>query len=241
MNTAELTSKFQFKKFVIHQNDKVMKVCTDSCLLGALAEPLDATKIIDIGTGTGLLSLMMAQKSDAIIDAVDIDEEAVRIARHNVAQTNYKDRVLVFHDDIQNFAMKYSGEYDFVISNPPFYSSQFPSTQAQKNIHRHSFLLNQTQLLQSVYRLIKKPNGKLWLLLPPAETEHFERLASQLKLFPQLKYFIRDRIGSPIIRVVTCFGFERSYLMSDEVVIRNKDGEYTFPTKQLLERYYLHF
>ena len=136
MLPTELTSKFQFKKFVIHQNDKVMKVCTDSCLLGALAEPVDSEKIIDIGTGTGLLSLMMAQKCDALIDAVDIDEDAVKIARHNVAQTNYRDRVLVFHDDIQQFAEKYSNEYDMVITNPPFYSAQFPSVKAQKNIHR---------------------------------------------------------------------------------------------------------
>ncbi len=240
MELSELTSKFQFKNFTIHQNDKVMKVCTDSCLLGALAEPLDASSILDIGTGTGLLSLMISEKTAARIDAVDIDDEAVKIARHNIALSPASKRVTVFNEDIQDFAFRSIGDYDFIICNPPFYFNRVPCPEKSKNIHRHSLTLNQTQLIKAVMLMLSKPSGKFWVLLPPAETEHFERLAMQTRLYPQLRYFIRDRYDTPVIRVVTCFGYERAYMLSEEIIIRSPDGKYTGPTHRLLSRYYKH-
>ncbi|HUS02889.1 MAG TPA: methyltransferase, partial [Chitinophagaceae bacterium] len=132
---------FQFKEFIIQQDKCSMKVCTDACLLGSLlpvtsknAEPIN--RVLDIGTGTGLLSLMYAQRNiHAVIDAVEIEEDSFKQANENFIRSKWNDRIKIFYTDIRKFAP--AKKYDLIITNPPFYENELLSTEKNKNIAKH--------------------------------------------------------------------------------------------------------
>src|ERR1017187_8250144 len=110
---------FAFKQFTIKQDKCAMKVGTDAVLLGAWVNSVNSKNILDIGTGTGVIAIMLAQKSDANIDAIDIDEKAVQQALQNVNSCPWKERINVHHTAFQNFSANQQKKYDLIVSNPP--------------------------------------------------------------------------------------------------------------------------
>jgi tRNA1Val (adenine37-N6)-methyltransferase len=167
---------FQFKQFIVHQDKAAMKVTTDSCLFGGwVAEELSAEKdegknILDIGTGTGLLSLMLAQKTSGDIDALEIDKEAYEQAIANVSSSPWKERIRVMLQDASSFLSK--KKYNTIISNPPFYENELKSPDSKRNIAHHSGLsLNH---LLSVVKENLEERGTFYLLLPYKRIEEFE-------------------------------------------------------------------
>ena len=140
-------SYFRFKQFVIHQERSSMKVCTDSCILGAwTAVQLKNVKtILDIGTGTGLLPLMLAQKSESIIDAIESDRESAGQARENVQLTPWSDRIHIIEGDVREFIGE--DRYDWIITNPPFFESDLRSPERKKNEAKHDESLTLGQLI----------------------------------------------------------------------------------------------
>src|SRR4051812_45866820 len=116
---------FHFKQFTISQDRCAMKVGTDGVLLGAWVMPNGATRILDIGTGTGLIALMLAQKTAAIIDGIDIDFNAFAQANENVEHSNWKNRINIFHNSLQKFSSNCEHQYDLIVSNPPFFSDAY--------------------------------------------------------------------------------------------------------------------
>lgn len=151
---------FRFKQFTIHQGLCAMKVGTDGTLLGAWAD--GGEQILDIGTGTGLIALMMAQRyPEARVTGVDIDAMAVEQARQNVALSPFADRVRVVESDVQQF----EGQYDCIVSNPPFFESSLTSPDARRTLARHNVQLPFDRLFQSVRRLIA-PQGSFSLIIP---------------------------------------------------------------------------
>jgi tRNA1Val (adenine37-N6)-methyltransferase len=136
-------SFFQFKQFIIHQDRCAMKVTTDACLFGAwVAKEVGGQKsevetILDIGTGTGLLSLMLAQKTNATIDSVEIDEAAAEQAQENANASLWKDRIFVMPGDAKDMAYTFCKNFDIIISNPPFYENELTSSDHQKNLAHH--------------------------------------------------------------------------------------------------------
>ena len=150
-------SWFKFKQFTIHQNDTAMKVGTDGVLLGAWTKiKTDTQNILDIGTGTGLIALMLAQKtlSSSQIDAVELDQLAYQQAKENFKLSNWSQKLQAINQSIQEFTINTSKKYDLIISNPPFFRNSFASKNTQRQIARHTDSLSYDDLLYSVKKIL---------------------------------------------------------------------------------------
>jgi tRNA1Val (adenine37-N6)-methyltransferase len=237
---------FSFKQFTIHQDQTAMKVTTDACILGAYTDVKGAKNILDIGTGTGLLSLMLAQKINAKIDAIEIDENAYNQAITNINQSIFKDTITVYNTSIQDFAVNLGVKglrlrlYDLIISNPPFFQNHLKSETESRNNSIHTDTLSFEDLLEVVLRLLN-PNGTFVVLLPLYESAIFEQLAISKELYPQKKLTIRHRKGSKILRIITTFGRVKKEIINEELIIKNPDESYTLDFQGLLKDYYLIF
>lgn len=218
-----------------------MKVCTDACIFGAwvsntIAGRFKAGNCLDIGTGTGLLSLMVAQKSTLHIDAIEIEENAYMQASENFSRSPWNDRVQLFHGDINDFPV--IKKYDLIISNPPFYENDLRSKNRNINIARHDENLTLNQLVAAVNLLINE-NGYFAVLLPYHRHDEFEALASQNQLFLNEKLLIRQTPGHDFFRGILIFSRSKSRIVKIELCIRNKEGSYTPECASILTDYYL--
>ena len=225
---------FRFRQFTVHQDKTAMKVCTDACLFGAwIAAETGNEKIervLDIGAGTGLLSLMIAQQTGALIDAVEIEENAYAQASENFAASPWNDRLKVHCTSVQQFDPPY--QFDLILSNPPFYENDLRSPDKQKNLAMHSTQLGLDELFSAVKRLLA-PGGKLGMLIPYFRVEEIERKISENKLFIIKKVAVKQTENHSPFRCM--------YLLSDvyfafnERKITVKDEEFSM----LLKNYYL--
>jgi len=216
-----------------------MKVSTDGCILGAYT-PLPAHgNILDIGTGTGLLSLMVAQRSECMIDAVELDYKSFLEARENFSKSEWSIRLNVFHSNILDY--KSPTLYDLIICNPPFFEDQLKSPDAGRNMARHDEFLPKESLVKSVGRLLKAPFGQFSILLPPGESAAFERMALQHQLYANSRLLIRDAPSRTVFRVITIFSFIECSAVDDvHFVIRQNDQQYSKEFVDLLGPFYLH-
>jgi tRNA1Val (adenine37-N6)-methyltransferase len=229
---------FTFKQFTIHQDQTAMKVTTDACILGAYADVQGAKTMLDIGTGTGLLSLMLAQRSHASIETIEINESAYNQALINANESIFKNKITVYHTSIQNYIAE--KRYDLIISNPPFFQNYLKSETESRNNSLHTDTLSFEDLLSSVLRLLS-PNGTFVVLLPMYESSIFEQLAISEELYPQKKLTIHHRKGSKILRIITTFGRIKKEIINEELIIKNPEESYTPDFQALLKDYYLAF
>lgn len=216
-----------------------MKVCTDACVLGAYAD-VDGQRILDIGTGTGLLALMVAQRNPmARIDAVEIDDAAFMQATENTADSPFAQRVHIIHNRIQNFYPAIT--YDRILTNPPFYTNHLRSSDAAINRALHTDELPFTELVATIERLLN-PNGQWWVLLPRYETEKLSDLAESIGLYPGQQLRLRHHMHKPVFRVITGFSFRPVSVKETELAIYEPDGRtYTTEFRELLRDFYLIF
>lgn len=235
---------FQFKQFVIRQDRTAMKVCTDACVLGAWAAVETGDRLLDIGTGTGLLALMAAQRNGhAHIDAVDVDEAAAGQARANVADSPFGERITVHQTAIQHFAP--ARRYDHILTNPPFYINSLRSPDRAVNRALHADELPVADLLAAVGRLLA-PTGTWWVLLPPPEMTRLRQQAATLPepLFLSQQLHLRHHAHKPVFRHLTAFRFgpEPANVPTQTLDIYEPDGRtYTAAFRALLQPYYLIF
>ena len=195
-------SSFSFKQFAIAQDKCAMKVGTDNILLGAWANISDNSQVLDIGTGTGLLALMMAQRSQlSNIDAVEIDDDAYGQAKANIEKSPWGDRINIFHAPIQDFANNFSKQYDLIISNPPFFEKASKSSQKSRNLARHSDSLSQADILQIALQLMK-PNGRLAVIYPTDLADNFLNKAKDFHLFCDRKTYVKPTPKTDIKRIL---------------------------------------
>jgi len=174
MKTTEMAGHwFHFKQFSIRQDSAAFKVGTDGVLLGAWADVSGARSVLDIGTGTGLLAIMLAQRCGARISALEIDKASASQARENALASPWKDRIQILHISLQDF--KPSEKYDLVITNPPFFQDSMRPDDNGRMISRHDALLSLEELAEAVPRLMQD-EGRFCLVLPPAESRAFERI-----------------------------------------------------------------
>lgn len=194
---------FHFKQFNIYDDQCAMKVGTDGVLLGAWADITNAKTILDIGTGTGLIAIMMAQRisSQAIIDAVEIDNNAVAQAKENIVQSPWSSCINLYHAAIQDYQPMPLKTYDMIISNPPFFLSGSKSDQASRNKARHTELLTHTDLLQAVERLLSE-NGQFSLILPTNEGYQFINEAREYGLCAKQIVEIKPKLDKPVERLL---------------------------------------
>lgn len=206
-----------------------MKVGTDSVLLGCMAGQAGAAAILDIGSGTGLLALMMAQRfPSAHIDAVEIDPFAGEEAVFNVEQSEWSERIDVHRQSFQDFTRTISAQYDLIISNPPYYKTtdNVKITNIQRSNARHDGELAFEALLAGCSSLIK-PSGSCWFILPRQESELVLALSGQYGFFLYHKIFIYSKASRDPNRVVICLGKTKQEIMESSVTIYNEDGSYT--------------
>jgi tRNA1Val (adenine37-N6)-methyltransferase len=229
---------FQFKKFRVLQDQCAMKVCTDSCLFGAWINEPQATEILDIGTGTGLLALMLAQRHQATVEAVEIDKNAYHQAVINVHNSPWSNRIRIHHSDIADFNKQSQKKYDLIVSNPPFFNNYLKSPMPGKNGVLHDDNLPQAKLLSSINRLLDE-KGKFYLMLPPAQSQSFEKLASEINLYSFKKLLVRENQLKNTFRIMSVYKYGPSGLETQELVIRNENQIYSPQFKQLLQDYYL--
>lgn len=235
---------FRFKQFTIYQDNCAMKVCTDACLFGAwMAEKAKRlhSKVkmgLDIGTGTGLLSLMLAGQTDAIIDAVEIDEAAAKQATENFASSPWKEKLRVHKTSIQEFGESKNQCYDLIISNPPFFENDLKSDDHKRNLALHSAELSLEELLKNIKRLLKE-DGCFALLLPYHRSNYFEQLALAEEYCLHEKVLVRQTSKHNYFRSMLLFARSAAPLIQKEIVIRMDDGKYSPEFIDLLKAYYL--
>lgn len=170
---------FQFKKFRIDQDNCSMKVGTDGVLLGAWCDVGNCKRILDVGTGTGLIALMLAQRSPANIDGIEIDEAACIQATTNCKNSIWNDRIKIYLSPFQDFISE--EKYDLIVSNPPFFSNSFKSPIHSRNIARHTESLSFENLIQNSVNHLKE-NGKICVVIPFESGNRFMQLCQQEKL-----------------------------------------------------------
>ena len=217
-----------------------MKVCTDACLFGALIPEIKKGEyhVLDIGTGTGLLSLMLAQRSPgALIDAIEIDEEAAKQAKANFEASPWKDRLNTTHTDLLNFDPKH--KYDLIISNPPFFEGDLLSDDHKKNSAKHDSSLTLEQLLERANTLLAE-GGMFCVLLPYHRIGYFEDLALQYDFYLEQKISVRQTPKHDFFRGILFFRKEKTELKVDEIVVKGGDGEYSEAFVSVLKDFYLY-
>ncbi len=228
-------SYFQFKQFRIEQGGSGMKVTTEGCILGSWVNAENATNILDIGAGTGLLSLMIAQRSKANIDAVEIDENAAEQTKLNFKNSPWSDRLQLYPNSIQNF--KSENKYDLIVSNPPFFSNHLKNQNQQKNNAIHDDLLNQEDLLNSISNLLQD-NGNAYILLPEHESKQLEINAKKLGLHIIEKLEVYNQPNGRVFRVISKLSKKHLEQTIEQLIIR-EGNEYSGVFKKLLKEYYL--
>lgn len=238
---------FQFKQFRIDQGSTAMKVCTDSCILGAYAEPKpEVRSVLDIGTGTGLLALMLAQriikKSLPGIDAVEIDQAAYEQARQNVANSPWAAQVEVYHEAVQTYSQSCGRQYDFIVTNPPFFEGHIKTRDIRQNLALHSECLTFGELIASIDLLLAK-EGRLAVLLPVYQMQQFEALAQYKNLAVVQRLHIHNHPGKLDFRTISYFerNAKNGLVVEQELFIRNAKQSYTQEFIDLLGAYYLNF
>lgn len=232
-------SYFKFKRFTINQDKCAMKVCTDACLFGALVADVKpaGNNFLDIGTGTGLLPLMVAQKNEtAVIDAVEVDTAAAEQAKENVESTALADRISVINEDILNFN---AGKlYDCIITNPPFFEDDLKSSDTAKNAAKHDTSLNLSQILKFVNGNLTK-DGSFAVLLPYARVDYFINEATKSGFNISRKVLVKQTIKHKFFRGILFFCRQEISTQSSEIIIRDAEHNYTPEFARLLKDYYL--
>ena len=161
---------FQFKQFTIRHDKCAMKVGTDGVLLGAWTGIESCNRILDIGTGTGLIAMMLAQRSKAVIDAIDIDAEACLQAQENAESSPFAERIKIRHSALSDFAQTDTGLYDLIVSNPPYFVDSLKCPDQKRNTARHTDTLTLEDLLQDSRKLLA-PQGRIALIRPYDQKE----------------------------------------------------------------------
>ena len=233
-------SYFKFKQFTIEQDACAMKVCTDACLFGAWVanniKALHFKSLLDIGAGTGLLSLMVAQQHNVPIDAVEIDAAAAKQASENFEASPWADRLHVLNADIRK--LDSSKKYGFIYSNPPFFDNDLKSTKQQRNTALHSANLSAKDLIVSIKRLLTD-DGYFALLLPPHRVNEHEQLANEAGLFIIKKVSVKQTEKHSTFRVMLLFGPTQQQVEESEIIIK-EGGSYSTQFIELLKDYYLY-
>ncbi|TAE81596.1 MAG: methyltransferase domain-containing protein [Bacteroidetes bacterium] len=233
-------SDFVFKHFTIRQQLNAMKIGTDSVLLGCLLKTNNASHILDIGTGTGLLALMLAQRTEAIIDAVEIDEQAATEAGFNFKQSKWANRITLHHSSIQQFCEGNTAQFDLIVANPPYYpfAKHAAIHQANRSVARQTNSLSFDELIQCLLKLLS-PQGSCWLILPIEEGTHFIELANNNGLHLQHCIYIKPKHHKASNRMVLQLGRICNVFAEQTFVVYEDDGTPTASYKNIAADFYI--
>ena len=229
---------FQFKQFRIEQERSALKVGTDGVLLGAWCDVKGVTSILDVGTGTGLIALMLAQLSTAVISAIEIDEEACNDARHNFQNSPWGERLTLIAGDFNTFQLSHPEKYDLVVSNPPFFKKSMKSADRASSIARHDVSLSFQQLIAGSKRLLHEW-GRLAVILPVEALDDFRETARLEGFYLSRKTVVLPKLDKPPKRLLLEFSVSAVYPQFDELVILQKADSYSDRFVEMTKEFYL--
>jgi tRNA1Val (adenine37-N6)-methyltransferase len=218
---------FRFRHFTVEDGNSALRVGTDAMLLGSWADPCEAESILDIGTGCGLLALMMAQKSMAFIHAIDVDEPSVIEAQTNFDASPWTGRIVAERVSLQDLARSSLKKFDFIISNPPFFSGSLKSPDQRISRAKHDEQLTLEDLCHCTLKLLA-PSGRLTVILPVGSSRRFTTLCQGGGLYPLRKLTVFPKPGAALKRVLMEFGGTGTPLQQEtELTILDATGKYT--------------
>ncbi len=230
-------SVFSFKKFTVHHDRCAMKVGTDGVLIGAWANVFHAKHILDIGSGTGLIALMAAQRSQASIVGIEIDQEAAIQAQENVRISLWKERIRIIHADLKAF--KTDILFDSIISNPPYFSNSLKCPDNKRNIARHDNGLSFQELVRYVAKLLH-PQGEFSIIIPACEVNKILGFAIENKLYPSRKTWIQTTPKVSPKRCMLAFRFTSEERVEEKtLIIETAPSIYSEEYKKLTQDFYL--
>jgi tRNA1Val (adenine37-N6)-methyltransferase len=232
-------SHFQFKQFTIKQEYAAMKVGTDGVLLGSWTDTENVHSVLDIGTGTGLIALMLAQRSEANITAIEIEESAYKEAMQNIQNSPWTNRIKVVQTSFQKYATENHYKFDCVVCNPPYFTGSLKSKTEIRKIARHNDQLPFEVLIEGVSRILNN-KGHFSVVLPVGAESDFRYLAANFRLFPSRITRVKPKPSKPASRLLIEFRFETTLITEDELTIETETHHEYFPEFiELVKDFYL--
>lgn len=235
-------SSFRFKQFSVKQSASAMKVGTDGVLVGAWAESDNVTEILDIGSGTGLISLMLSQRfPKSAIKGVELDKDAYSESVENVLQSKWADRIQIINGSIQEFAEMQTVLFGLIVSNPPFYQTQYRPVIESRSTARHNDTLPFTDLLESAKRMLAD-DGRFCVILPADSQSEIEQLCAKMDLCIAKKCNILPTPHKPAKRLMYSIAKQQISTVSETIVVESHGRhQYSEEYKNLTKDFYLAF
>lgn len=233
---------FTFKQFFVGHDNCAMKVGTDGVLLGAWAPVEGVSRALDIGSGSGLIALMLAQRNlQLVVDAVELDHDAARQAADNFEQSNWPERLRVFNQDIAEFSAQHNYQYDLIVSNPPYFEPAVSCRSEQRYQARYTATLTHESLLEYAKKCLS-PQGIFCLVLPYDVGEKVELLAENSGWFTAYKVSVQDKLTTPFHRVLLGFSLYPIEQQRTTLALKKSDNKvYTDDFKQLIRDFYVKY
>lgn len=232
-------SWFQFQQFRVNQDRCAMKISTDAVLLGAQAKAENPQSILDIGTGTGVIALMLAQRfPEAKVTAVEIDQDAAIQAKENFNESQFSSRLELIHARLQEFSTL--EKFDLIVSNPPFFPDHLKSQDPKRNKALHTDELSFEELVK-IAKILLAEEGRFWVILPPRQMISLKDLAQESGLFPSKNIRVRDSQIKPVHREVCEFTFSKAVQIDEDLVLKNADSSFSGSYSALISGFLLGF
>lgn len=228
-------TSFCFKQFVVFHDRCAMKVGTDGVLLGAWIQPGEAGKILDVGAGSGLVALILAQRSSAMVDGVELDNEAASQASENFDASIWRDRLRLFKEDFNRFS---NGQYDLIASNPPFFRQSLKATGKERTQARHTDTLSYESLIRQSAKMLTE-KGRFCVILPASSSDDFEELCWLHKLYPSRRCDVISVQGLEPKRVLLEFSRSRTLIERTSLILETADHQRTAAFTALTADLYL--
>lgn len=230
---------FSFKQFTVYHDRCAMKVGIDGVLLGAWANIENSKRILDIGTGTGLISLMLAQRSNALIDAIDIDSDAISQANENINKSPWSNRIQVYESSLQEFAKTCNPHYDLIVSNPPYFINSTKTPTENRTLARHTDTLTHEELIENS-RLLISPEGRICIILPVSEGLQCVEYAEKAGLYCHKLIWVYPKPNSNPKRLLLEFALKNGTKTVSDIEIETQNRhQYSVAFTQLAKDFYL--
>ena len=232
---------FRFKQFSVHHDRTAMKVGTDGVLLGAIAGSGSPHNILEIGVGSGVVSLMMAQRfSEAKIQGVEIDHAAWQQATENAQKSPWNGRIDFFNKSFQEFCHQDLTKFDLIVSNPPYFSNHLKSPDPKRNLALHADALPFHDLAKGVLALLHS-EGEFWVILPPDQMGELEKILLSLGLNAIWKIAVKDKPSKNILRKIYGFSFYSRTVNEKDIFIKDENGYFSNDYSELLKEFLIVF
>jgi len=231
-------SIFRFKQFSVSHHRSTMKVGTDAVILGAWTPVDNCRRILDVGTGCGIIALMLAQRSDAEITAIDIDEESIEEAMDNFRNNHWNTQLNAVHTSLRHYCESVQTKFDLVISNPPFFQNSLLPNSHKSKLARHTVSLTFDELARDSCRLLGD-HGRLVIILPIAEKDNYLFSGLRYGMYLSGKLEVFPGTGKPAKRMILEFTLDKPALVkSHALTVRNADGFYSDEYKKMTKAFH---